>query len=93
MPIDPEFLSILRCPKTRKPLRMATAEELAEVRRLVEAGTATTRGGERVDAAPEEGLVPEGERVLYPIRDDIPVLLVQEAILLDVGAPAQEDSR
>lgn len=93
MPIDAEFLSILRCPKTRKPLRTATAEELAEVRRLVALGKATTRGGERVEEAPEEGLVPEGERFVYPIRDDIPVLLVQEAILLDTGAPAEEEDR
>jgi uncharacterized protein YbaR (Trm112 family) len=30
----------------------------------------------------QEGLVPEGEAVVYPIQDGIPVLLTQEGIAL-----------
>ncbi len=31
----------------------------------------------------EEGLVREDGKVLYPVRDDIPVMLLDEAIRLD----------
>jgi uncharacterized protein YbaR (Trm112 family) len=82
MPIDPEFLAILVCPKTRKPLRAATAAELARVNDAVRAGTLKNAGGEAVATPLQEGLVVDGESVLYPIVDGIPVLLVQEAIRL-----------
>ncbi len=50
--IDPELLSILRCPLTRSPLRQEGDFLIAEV------------GG-----------------LAYPIRDGIPVMLVEEARL------------
>lgn len=90
MPLDPDFLSLLVCPKTRKPLRMASADELARINSVIQAGEARNQGGEQVREPLAEGLVPEGEAVLYPILDGIPVLLVQEAISMssDTGGSA-----
>jgi uncharacterized protein YbaR (Trm112 family) len=82
MPIDPEFLAILVCPKTKKKLRAADARELEAVNAAIRAGTARNRGGEAVKEPLQEGLVPDGEPVVYPIQDGIPVLLTQEAIAL-----------
>lgn len=83
MPLDPDFLSILVCPQSRKPLRHATADELRAVNEAIRAGRARNRGGQAVTEAVEEGLVPEGERVVYPIQQGIPVLLAPEAIVLE----------
>ena len=80
MPIDQEFIDILRSPDTRQPLRRANSSELDRVNELIGAGGARNRGGEAVQDPLTEGLVPEGESVIYPIRDDIPILLTQEAI-------------
>lgn len=67
--IPADLLQILRCPETRQPLAMASAEVLAQVNaRLAEPLIG--------------GLVREDGRVFYPIRDEIPVLLAEEAILL-----------
>ncbi|HZJ16845.1 MAG TPA: Trm112 family protein [Chthoniobacteraceae bacterium] len=59
--IDPELLALLRCPETKQTLRVATAEELAQVNLSA-------------------GLIREDGRVIYPIRDGIPVLLLEEAV-------------
>ncbi len=80
MPIDQEFIDILRSPDSRKPLRRADGSELDRVNQLIGSGAARNRGGEVVQDPLAEGLVPEGESVIYPIRDDIPILLTQEAI-------------
>ena len=88
MPIDPELLRILICPRTHKPLREASAEELDVVNARIQGGRAVSYGGESVSQRVLEGLVPEGEPVLYPILEGIPVLLVNEAIGLSDAAPA-----
>jgi len=80
MPIDPEFIELLRSPDTRKPLRTAERSELDQLNQLIEAGSARNRAGEPVRETLDEGLVPEGEQVIYPVRDDIPILLKTEAI-------------
>jgi uncharacterized protein YbaR (Trm112 family) len=88
MPIDPEFLSILRCPKTRKPLREATAAEVQEVNRRIAARELSDASGRVVEQPVEEGLVPDDEPILYPVQQGIPVLLIQEAIQLGSFRPA-----
>lgn len=82
MPIDADFLDKLRCPKSRRPLRHATAEELKAVNNAVGAGEAKNVGGEPVREPLEEGLVPEGEAIVYPVRDAVPVLLSEEAVTI-----------
>jgi uncharacterized protein YbaR (Trm112 family) len=80
--IDKELLEILACPATRKPLRVATAAEVAQVNARIAARTCTNVGGTQVEAALTEGLTREDGAVLYPVREDIPVLLIDEGIAL-----------
>jgi len=80
--IDPELLEILVCPETKEPLRLAEAELLDSVNRAIGSGTLTNRGGDTVDEVVDEGLVRADGRVMYPVRDDIPGMLIGEAILL-----------
>ena len=80
--IDKDLLDILACPETHQPLTEAGAEVLANVNAKVEAGDCTNVGGEKVEGALEGGLVREDGQVIYPIRDSIPVLLIDEGIRL-----------
>ena len=76
------MLEILACPETKQPLTLASAEVLAKVNAEIEAGSLRTRGGEPVAKAVDEALLREDGKVLYIVDDGIPVMLVEESIVL-----------
>jgi uncharacterized protein YbaR (Trm112 family) len=83
MPVDPELLEILVCPKSRG--RLELVELPAEL-----AGRLVDRYREHFrDETPvvELGLYCAESSLVYPIVSDIPVLLVEEAL------PASEIGR
>ena len=82
MPIDPELLSILVCPESSQPLREADASVIAQLNSRIDAGTLRNRGGSPVKQHLQEGLVREDGKLLYPIEDDIPTMLIEESIEL-----------
>jgi len=81
--IDPELLEILVCPETHQPVRPAEDELLSRLNEAIRSGGVTNRGGNAVGDPVEEGLVREDNKVLYPVREDIPIMLIDEAIELD----------
>ena len=82
MPVSRELLEILVCPETRQPVALAGSEVLARVNEKVRAGTLRNRGGDKVEKEVAEGLLREDGRVLYPVDDGIPVMLIEESIEL-----------
>ena len=81
--INQEILKILVCPQDQAPLRLADEELLARVNGAISAGQIENQGGEPVRQLLEAALVRRDDALLYPITDDIPVLLSDEAIRLD----------
>lgn len=80
--IDKDLLKILACPETHQPLTEAGADVLDAVNERVASGQAVNKSGEAIADKLEAALVREDGKVAYPIRDGIPVLLIDEGIEL-----------
>ncbi len=78
----PEVLEILRCPEDRTTLTMASAEMIDEINAAIRGERLFNRAGKRVEHIIDGGLMRAGGDVLYPIVDQIPVLLRDESIEL-----------
>jgi uncharacterized protein YbaR (Trm112 family) len=81
--VQAELLNILLCPVSRAPLLPAGDLLVARLNAAIRAGRARNRAGRRVEKPLDGGLKSAAGNVLYPIVDQIPVLLADEAIILD----------
>ena len=77
--IDKDLLEILACPETHQSLSLAKTDVLKRVNDAIGEGL-KNQGGQPVETALDAGLVREDGKIVYPIRDDIPVLLIDEGI-------------
>ena len=78
--IDKELLEILVCPETGEPLEEAGREIVVRLNELVEIGTLVDRSGERVSEKIDGGLICRDGKYLYPVRENIPILLIENSI-------------
>lgn len=79
--IDKDLLAILACPETHQSLAEADAALLARVNAWIAGGKATNKGGRAVTDKLAAALVRADGKVVYPVRDGIPVLLVDEGLV------------
>ena len=80
--MEKDLLDILVCPDDLTPLRLATEAELTALNAKIAAGGVKNRGGQAVTTPVKEGLVRADGKYLYVVDDDIPVMLIDEAIAL-----------
>lgn len=81
--MDKRLLGILCCPVTHKGLSLARADLLKKLNDAISAGRVANREGETVADPLREALVTDDGKLLYPVRDGIPVLLEGESIGLE----------
>ena len=80
--IEAELLRLLCCPETYQDLRLAEPALLDLLNRQIASGSLKNRAGHAVSAKLDAGLVRADGKLLYPIRHNIPVMLLNEAIPL-----------
>lgn len=80
--VDKVLLEILVCPEDKTPVREADAGLVDKINAAIKAGTLKNRAGDAVEKPIDGGLIREDGKYLYPVRDEIPVMLIDEAIAL-----------
>lgn len=80
MPVDGKLLEILCCPVSKTPLIALGQRKLEKLNQAISLGEALYVGGETVKEPLTEGLITEDGKVIYPVQDDIPILLEEKGI-------------
>jgi uncharacterized protein len=78
-----DLIEILRCPENHARLTPADGGLLAELNGRIRDGRLRNKAGRVVSQAIDDGLVREDGDLIYPIVNQIPLLLREEAIPLD----------
>ncbi|MEE2710250.1 MAG: hypothetical protein VYA69_11705 [Gemmatimonadota bacterium] len=81
--IDQELLDILACPETKEGLTVAENNVVDRVNEKIKAGDLKNRGGDGIKEAIDGGLIRDDGKYLYAIRDEIPIMLIDEAIPME----------
>ncbi len=84
--IRSELLKMLVCPETQSTLEIASDDLIARVNRAIAGGQLKNKAGQPLKRPLEGGLVRSDQRVLYPVLDDIPMMLIDESVPLDQPA-------
>jgi len=80
--ISPSLLEIIVCPETKQDLKLADSQIVNELNERIAVGMLKNRAGEKIFETMDGGLLREDGKILYPIRQDIPILLIDEGISL-----------
>jgi uncharacterized protein YbaR (Trm112 family) len=80
--IDQSLLKILVCPETKSALALADEPVLDQLNSAIKNGEVKNRAGRVIDEPLQAGLLREDGKVLYPVREDIPIMMVDEGIFL-----------
>ena len=78
--IDSELLEILCCPASKTPLTRLASKRLKALNGAIARGEVQYVRGETVVEPLGEALITEDSKVIYPIVDDIPILLEERGI-------------
>ena len=78
--MDKKLLDIICCPLTKLPLQLLDTERLARLNGAIRAGEIKNHASSDLADELTEALITRDGRLVYPIRDNIPLLLEEESI-------------
>ncbi|MCD6051034.1 MAG: hypothetical protein K0Q55_2437 [Verrucomicrobia bacterium] len=80
--IDAKLLSLLCCPESHQPLQLADGSLVQTLNKQIAAGSLKNRTGHALKEPLDGALIREDRKVIYPIVNKLPILLIEEGILL-----------
>ncbi len=81
--ISEDLLNVIACPETKQDLVIAGDDLVEKINLLIESGELLDRAKQQVAEKIDGGLIAKEDRkYLYPIRNEIPKLLMDESIPL-----------
>ncbi len=81
--ISPDWLEVFCCPETHQALSLADPGLIEQLNQAIVAGHLRNRAGKILQEKLDGGLVRADQKYLYPIREAIPILLIDEAVPLE----------
>lgn len=81
--LDKDLLAILCCPETKQALVLADDLVVQKVNGAIERGALKNKAQKPVTEKVDGGLIRSDNKILYPVREDIPVMLIDEGIPLE----------
>lgn len=81
--VDSTLLEILRCPDSRQELQLASSELISQLNAKIAAGSVKNCAGRNIPGPLAEALVTKDGKRLYPVIDNIPVMLIDESVQLN----------
>ena len=81
--VSEELLKILVCPENKTPVKAVDDAVIQRANAAIEQRTLKNRAGEIIEEKIDGGLLREDAQYMYPVRDDIPIMLIDEAVPYD----------
>ncbi len=81
--VSEQLLKILVCPETKQPVSLASSEVLTTINERIQLGKLSNLAGAVVKEPVDGVLVRSDGKRAYLVRDDIPIMLVDEAVSLE----------
>jgi uncharacterized protein len=78
--VSKELLDILCCPETKQDLSYIDGEPIRRFNEKIKSSEVKNRCGEVIKEPIDAGLLRSDKLYLYPIRQDIPIMLIDEGI-------------
>jgi len=80
--LNKELLEIVVCPETKQKLKIADQPVVDKLNKEIEEKSLKNKAGQVITEKIDGGLIREDGKIIYPIREQIPILLVEEGIEL-----------
>jgi len=80
--LNKELLEIVVCPETKQKLKIADQPVVDKLNKEIEEKSLKNKAGQVITEKIDGGLIREDGMIIYPIREQIPILLVEEGIEL-----------
>jgi len=81
--VDKELLDILCCPETKQDLKLLDQKTVEKINEAIAQGKLKNKVGEVIKEPVDGALLREDKQFFYVIREDIPIMLPDEAIAFD----------
>jgi len=78
--IHQELLDMLCCPETKQGVSLAESQLLDRLNAMIDKGELRNKAGETIKEKLHGGLIREDQKIVYPIREQIPIMLIEEGI-------------
>jgi uncharacterized protein YbaR (Trm112 family) len=83
--ISPDLLAILCCPETKEELSLLPADAIAQLNQRISQGAIKNKGGQTITEPVDGGLLRRDQQIVYAIRDQIPIMLIEEGLVVKPG--------